>query len=255
MLPLIVAAVGGLALYKFLTKKSDEKPPQRQRLSDPAIVVLGRTGAGKSTLINWLTNSDQLAVGDVASTTREIATVKATVDGRSILFVDTPGIGEVSTHTGYRDQLLSWCSSHHEDIRLCLMLLQADAKAHVEELDLLNRMAAVMPGLQTRIVLSQVDKMKPVRKSLPGSTWEDAITAGGLKVDHIREKINLTASQFDCPREHVLPISSIEAFNKGTIVSHVMDILLRQHCFSAADICSSCGCSRSAIAAHSWECR
>lgn len=59
-------------------------------------VILGRTNAGKSSLMNLLSGADRAIVTDVAGTTRDILEETVMVDGLSLLLMDTAGIRETA---------------------------------------------------------------------------------------------------------------------------------------------------------------
>ena len=75
---------------------------ERGDLEGKKIVVIGRTGAGKSSLINMLYGKSVLAVGPVASTTRWIEGVRVNLGPREAILVDTPGYGEIMTAEDYK---------------------------------------------------------------------------------------------------------------------------------------------------------
>ncbi|XP_043952856.1 GTPase IMAP family member 9-like [Gambusia affinis] len=56
------------------------------------IVVLGKTGAGKSSLLNTLSGEKAFAINNTASSGTRVCKAKLkTVDGKNLLLVDTPG--------------------------------------------------------------------------------------------------------------------------------------------------------------------
>ena len=56
------------------------------------VVVAGPPNAGKSSLVNALTESDKAIVTDIAGTTRDAIEVPLAIDGVPILLVDTAGL-------------------------------------------------------------------------------------------------------------------------------------------------------------------
>ena len=57
------------------------------------IAVVGRRNAGKSTFVNTLAGTERVVVSDVPGTTRDAVDVRVEVEGRSIVIVDTAGVG------------------------------------------------------------------------------------------------------------------------------------------------------------------
>lgn len=198
-------------------------PPQfdeRGDLDGPKIVVIGRTGAGKSSLINMLSGRDVLAVGPVASTTRWLEGVRVEVGRREVLFVDTPGYGEAYTADDYATRLINWVAKHRQSIEMILLVLQADAKAHADDHRILHQVRGTNGHIPVMIVLNQVDKVLPTRQPFASPTWADERKKRSLKSRHVTEKIDEVRRQFDLGPDQIEPSVSVDhAFNRRRLLT------------------------------------
>jgi len=70
-----------------------EAPPPEEAEAPARIAVVGRRNAGKSTFVNALAGTERVVVSDVPGTTRDAVDVRVEVEGRSIVIVDTAGVG------------------------------------------------------------------------------------------------------------------------------------------------------------------
>ena len=69
--------------------------PRIESLRDGVrVVIAGPTNAGKSSLINALSNSDRAIVTPIAGTTRDSIEVAMAIDGLPVILVDTAGLRE-----------------------------------------------------------------------------------------------------------------------------------------------------------------
>lgn len=230
----------GKAIYDAVAseehKKHEESPSsecralvvfeERGHLRGDKVVVVGRTGAGKSSLINMLHGKQVLPVGPVAATTRWIEGVRVKVGQRQVVFVDTPGYGEVFTAEQYADGLANWLKCHRDEVVLMMMVIQADAKAHAEDKRILARLTQANSDTSVVLVLTQVDKLFPVREPLEGKQWSPQERHKSPKSKQIVEKIRVICEQFGIDQEDLAPSAADGvAFNRRKLLQLITERL------------------------------
>ncbi len=89
------------------------------------IAILGPTNAGKSSLINHLSNRDVAIVSEIAGTTRDVIETHLSIDGYPVIISDTAGIRESKDEIEKKGIKLSLNRAEEADLKLVLV----DAKS------------------------------------------------------------------------------------------------------------------------------
>jgi tRNA modification GTPase len=104
---------------------NDQKVGERIR-EGFKIAILGPTNAGKSSLLNHLSNRDVAIVSEIAGTTRDVIETHLNIDGYPVIVSDTAGIRESKNEIEKKGIKLSLNRAEEADLKLVVV----DAKNH-----------------------------------------------------------------------------------------------------------------------------
>ena len=85
------------------------------------IVILGPTNAGKSSLLNHLSNRDVAIVSEIAGTTRDVIEIHLNIDGYPVIISDTAGIRESKNEIEKKGIKLSLSRAEEADLKLIVV--------------------------------------------------------------------------------------------------------------------------------------
>jgi len=129
---------------------NDQKVGERIR-EGFKIAILGPTNAGKSSLLNHLSNRDVAIVSEIAGTTRDVIETHLNIDGYPVIVSDTAGIRESKNEIEKKGIKLSLNRAEEADLKLVVVdaknldftdvlkgLLDQNAILVINKLDLLE---------------------------------------------------------------------------------------------------------------------
>ncbi len=143
------------------------EPPEQIAQKPIDLLLVGRTGAGKSSLINTLFQSE-LALVDVLPSTDKIQNYQwQTASGESLTLWDSPGY-EQASRADLRSQVLNYAATTD----LLLLVTPALDPALQMDLDFLQELKSVNADLPIVVIVTQVDRVRPLREWEPPYDWQ-----------------------------------------------------------------------------------
>ncbi|ETA70382.1 tRNA uridine-5-carboxymethylaminomethyl(34) synthesis GTPase MnmE [Candidatus Pelagibacter ubique] len=119
-------------ILKEIKKSSDEVLINIEKILDDQkvgeriregfkIAILGPTNAGKSSLLNYLSNRDVAIVSEIAGTTRDVIETHLNIDGYPVIVSDTAGIRDSKNEIEKKGIKLSLNRAEEADLKLVVV--------------------------------------------------------------------------------------------------------------------------------------
>lgn len=165
----------------------------------PKIGVMGKSGAGKSSLINALIGKYVCKTGAVGGTTRAFQEEKISISGREIIFVDLPGIAENKTYNNEYEHLYA---KKIKDLDLILWVIKVDDRANLNDQKFYDDLIRYYKKDRILFVLSQADKAEPTRE-FDKQNWKPS----PRQLDVIEQNRTRLKNDFNVPLSDVVAVS------------------------------------------------
>ncbi|NEX22222.1 GTP-binding protein HSR1 [Thiorhodococcus mannitoliphagus] len=169
------------------------------------ILVLGRSNAGKSSLINMLFGQMRAATDILPETTRALMPYRLERDGLELgLIFDSPGSERLARKTLHEavtgaDMILWVSAAHRPDRQSERQTLDALRAAQAERVD--RRAPPLI------VVVTHIDRLRPLREWLPPYDLTDS---SNLKAMSIQAAVTALAADLDVPIANVIPVCLAE---------------------------------------------
>lgn len=176
---------------------SQAQQPETVESRPVNILLVGRTGAGKSSLINTLFNTHTAEV-DILPSTTEIKAYQWQANGDRLNLLDTPGYEQVN-RPEYRQQVLDY--AHSADI---ILLLNPALDPSLEmDRDFLVNLPQDLQQIPIISIMTQVDRLRPVREWQPPYNWQTGDKTKEISIREAWQYRQETIGQFT---EKIIPL-------------------------------------------------
>lgn len=190
------------------------------------IGVMGKSGAGKSSLINGLCQQNVCKSGAVGGCTRKVQHITAKIGKMNVFLVDFPGIAE---NQKWDQSYIELYKEHLDKLDIILWVIKIDDRAILEDEKFFKEYLS-KPDIQQKciFVLSQCDKAEPTREwdhinYKPSDNQLENINRNKYRIDH----------DFNVGLGNIIPVSN--SYDSGIFKNYNLEPIFDAILFALAD--------------------
>lgn len=186
----------------------------------PRIGIMGKSGAGKSSLVNAIVGKKVFEVGHAGGCTRQFQEKAYFIGDMKLIFIDLPGIAE---NTDYDIEYQELYKEQLKNLDIVLWVIKIDDRANQADEVFYKRMIQEFDYPKDRVlfVLSQVDKAEP-RRGWNYTTYSPS--SKQLRI--IKENQTRVADLFKVHMDYVIPVSCDYDEEENRFYSYGLDKLV-----------------------------
>lgn len=162
------------------------------------LLLVGRTGAGKSSLINTLFQRELAEVNLLPNTDKIQSYQWLSNEGESLTIYDSPGYEQIKGGE-LRKQVLEYCSN----IDLILLVTPALDPTLQMDLDFIKEIKEENEDINLITIVTQVDRLRPIKEWKPPYNWQ---TGTQKKEISIREAVKYRQDNLGKYSDYIIPL-------------------------------------------------
>lgn len=185
---------------------------------DLQVVFFGKSGYGKSSIINALTGQETMATSDVAACTREAQSAEYAIrPGNYLSLADLPGLGE----SQYRDQeYLELYRQILDKADVVVYMVRADCRDYAIDQSVFARLfSSSSQQRKVILVINGCDKIEPLQRHYSRVPSEEQLQNIEHKIADLRRIFP------DLPRISIVPCTATTGWNLGELSHEIARLL------------------------------
>lgn len=183
---------------------------------DLQCIIMGKTGYGKSTLLNKIVGKNIFETSSISSTTLQMQCADYLMNQNENIYfslVDLPGIGQ---STKDDEKYMDWYRKIVRKTDCFIYLLRADTREYTIDLEALKELNINKNKLI--FGMNFCDKIEPINRSYDNNLTEK-------QLENLNNKIDSISNIFDIPKTNIIPFSADTKWNFNKLIDKISNIL------------------------------